>query len=161
MRRLLPCISMLSHPASYPPHKRGYQGTHVSMCCNAVPDNEVTASTTSGVIIKWTQESKDQLLALRNEGKSPKEAPEVMGRSELAIFQAWQRLYSKDLGPWVSRVWIKDRKDQLLALRNEGKSQKEAAEVIGCTPSVVNIAWYRFFRKEYGSWKGGMDGQAD
>ena len=88
MSRLLPCISMLSHPASYPPHNRGYQGPHVSMCCNLVPDNEETASTISGVKVKWTQERKDELLALRDEGKSPKEAVEVMGCSDQAVFTA-------------------------------------------------------------------------
>ena len=122
------------------------------MCCNLVPDHEETASTTSGVKIKWTQDRKDQLLALRKEGKSPKEAAEVMGRSKFAVFNAWQRFFSKDLGSWGSHVWTQDRKDQLQALWIEGKSQKEAAEVMGYSEVAVRLAWSCFFSKDVGPW---------
>ena len=154
-RRLLPCIciSMLSHPASYPPINRVYQGSHISMYCNAVSGHEETASTSSRARIKWTQEKKDELHALWKEGKSPKEIARVMGCSEDAVHIAWHKFFSKVLGSWDGKqVWTQERKDQLLALRNERKSQKEASEVLGYSRMAVNRAWHKFFIKDHGSW---------
>lgn len=103
----------------------------------------------------WTQERKDQLLNLRNQNKSPKEAAEVIGCSETAIYQTWQSFYSKELGCWGEQaVWPRVRKDQLLVFRNEGKSQKQAAEVMGCSKEAVSNAWQRCYSKEYGPWEG-------
>ena len=76
-----------------------------------------------------------------------------MGSSRGKISYAWDRYHGKEHGPWYDgSFWTQDRKDKLLAQRNEVKSLKEAAKVMGCSEGALGGAWRLFYSKELGSW---------
>ena len=102
----------------------------------------------------WVYSRKDKLIELQSKGLSVSKVANAIRISPAAVQNDWNRFYCQEHGSWYGqRAWTEERQQQLFTLRNEGKSQSEVAEIMGCSAGVIYMAWMKYLKKEFGSWK--------
>ncbi len=85
---------------------------------------------------EWTDEEKDTLVGMYQQGKTYSEIAEALGRSE----KACRSMMGKTGSTRKRRqtTWTKERTDELMTMIRNGHSRKEAAARLGVNVSSVH-----------------------
>ncbi len=83
----------------------------------------------------WTQEQKDEVVRLRNEGKLDKEIGEIVGRTKASVSNMLSKLQLTNAK--ANRTWTDGEKARLQRLHNQGHADAYIANDLGRSKSSV------------------------
>lgn len=100
----------------------------------------------------WTTKEIEFLTLLIKQGYSQKEIANKLNRIINSVNAKITRL---KIGPRINNTWTPEKESRMLELRNEGKTQAEAAIILGYQTNTLKKRWHDIYSQTEGDWKNG------
>jgi hypothetical protein len=93
---------------------------------------------------EWTSEEITQLKALKDQGLTPRQIAQQMGRTEQSINVALYKYYS-DRAKLKQKEWTPEEITQLKALKDQGLTPQQIADRMGISKDRVNRGLHKYY----------------